>query len=97
MSSWYSLLRAQHQPLFLTVHSLLNVILPLLVMAKLSLERTTAVWSEFICEGLLLCLCLITTRSSFPTTLKVSYFLNPLILVRTRPPAQSGDHHKRGI
>lgn len=39
----------------------------------------------------------ITTRSSFPTTLKVSYFLNPLILVRTRPPAQSGDHHKRGI
>lgn len=85
MSNWYSLLRTQHQPLFLTVHSLLNVILPLLVMAKLSLERTTAVWSEFIREGLRLCLCLVTTRSSFPTTRKVSYFLNPLILVRTCP------------
>lgn len=41
---------------------------------KPSLELTTAVHVACVCAGLFLCH--VTARSSFPTTINVSYFLN---------------------
>lgn len=65
-----------------SVHSLLNVILQLRLKAKPPSELTTEVCPAYmqLIAGLFP-----FVWSSFPTTINVSYFLNPLILVCTCP------------
>lgn len=74
---------ASPQVFSLSVQSLLNVIL--------TTVWPNPSWSSLLQRGLCvqlvagICLCHVTAQSSFPTTINVSYFLNPLILVCTCP------------